>query len=107
MRIRGAVVIVALLGSTSSRAATDLESFEAKVRRVAADFGKAPKGLCVCLSGAQSVNDIGGVGILRRATDGPVGAFRVRARCFVPTFDSQGTSGGQGAECDGWVPLAK
>jgi hypothetical protein len=105
------VVAFALGALLTARAvgATELESFERRVGKSAAEYSGdiflRSKGACVCMSSATP-GLTGAAGVLRRGLAFISGSTRVSVDCWVPWFGSSGEQTGAAA-CYDFVALPK
>ncbi|HZP43427.1 MAG TPA: hypothetical protein VFD84_18210 [Candidatus Binatia bacterium] len=102
-KLVAAIALAAMLAPAVALA-TDIEDFEKKVNKYAAQSGK-DKGLCVCLNPA--VFFYGASGYLRRTETDATGHRLVTVSCVIQGFDPGTGELDYQAGCVPFAPLAK
>lgn len=100
------VIIAIVLTSVAAAAATDLETWQSSVGKLApldSGFPAKPKQKCICESaGLQNT-----VGVLRQIPLPASGTVRVSIDCLVPTFNGSTGAGGGFTGCTEFIPFPK
>ena len=100
------VIIVTVLSSVAAFAATDLESWQNALGKLASSepaFPVKPKGKCICTDPGLGNQ----VGATRQSLTSSAGSLRVQVDCLVPTFNAT-TGAREGfVSCVQFIPFPK